>query len=101
MYDIIETYKTYLVNYGVSIVEARAIKAEELESLGCKISSSTCKSAPSWVYTSSYWTGSTDPQDNELILYVYANGAFDGHNYFNNFLIGIRPVIVMSVSQFS
>ena len=101
LYDIIETYKTYLVNYGVSIVEARAIKAEELESLGCKISSSTCKSAPSWVYTSSYWTGSTDPQDNELILYVYANGAFDGHNYFNNFLIGIRPVIVMSVSQFS
>ena len=49
LYSYVENYKTYLSTLGVTPTEARLITKEELEGLGCIVSSNSCSSAPSWV----------------------------------------------------
>ena len=96
LYSYIENYKIFLQNYGIAISDARLISHEELLSLGC--SQSSCMSAPSWVYSNSYWTGSAFN-----IMYVkfvesggvYSENVFDAPGYY-----GVRPVITISKSEF-
>jgi len=45
-------------DYGVSGISGDAITLNELETLGCSSSSNSCSEAPSWVHTTSYWSGS-------------------------------------------
>ena len=56
LYSYVENYKTYLSILGVTPIEARLITYEELTALGC--SGSSCKTAPSWVYETTYCSGS-------------------------------------------
>lgn len=59
LYTSVENYKLHFQNTGVTIVEARLIKYEELLELGCLASDWTCSSSSySWIYSTSYWTGS-------------------------------------------
>ena len=92
LYKYVENYKTYLSTLGVTISEARLITYEELIALGC--SDSSCSSAPSWIYATSYWSGFVFN-----FVYVYSvdsYGRFGGVHYTNESKYGCRPVIVLS-----
>ena len=93
LYEYIENYKTYLENLGTSINEARLITLEELESLGCNISSLSCASSPSWVYSTSYWSGVARSQNG--LLYVLSTGVFGNDRFCYGSSCGVRPVIVI------
>ncbi len=71
---------------------------EELESLGCSRSSSSCTSAPSWVYGTSYWSG-TAHVDNYVWL-VNRFGEFNHDSYGDDDQVGVRPVIKVLESDF-
>ena len=96
LYSYVENYKTYLSTLGVTPTEARLITKEELEGLGCIVSSGSCSGAPSWVYSTTYWSGSAC--SSYIVRYVYSDGDFyDGlYSLYNN--IGCRPVITISRS---
>ena len=94
LYSYVENYKTYLSTLGVTPTEARLITYEELISLGC--SGQSCSTAPSWVYATSYWSGSAGNTDG--VWSVISDGRFGCgyHSYSENF--GCRPVIVIDRS---
>ena len=95
LYPYIENYKIFLQNYGIAISDARLISHEELLALGC--SQSSCMSAPSWVYSISYWTGSAFNIMNVKFVEsggVYSDSVLDANGYY-----GVRPVIEMSVDD--
>ena len=96
LYSYVENYKTYLSTLGVTPTEARLITKEELEGLGCIVSSNSCSSAPSWVYETSYWSGSADSSLG--VWYVNSDGIFRSSIYSNIDFRGCRPVITISRS---
>ena len=95
LYSYVENYKTYLSTLGVTPSEARLITYEELTTLGC--SGSSCKTAPSWVYATSYWSGSANFAD--YVWIVNSSGFFDGGNYNSDITFGVRPVITISKKE--
>ena len=94
LYSYVENYKTYLSTLGVTPSEARLITKEELETLGC--SGSSCTSAPSWVYATSYWSGSA--YSSNFVWYIYGTGYFSQDYYDIGVNFGCRPVITISRS---
>mgnify|MGYP004468672747 CR=1 FL=1 len=95
LYAPTQNYKTYLKNeLGKTSVDARLITYEELISLGC--TSTTCNSAPAWVYSSSYWTASAN--NNYRVWYVRSDGSFDNYAV-SSVNYGLRPVITISKSD--
>ena len=96
LYSYVENYKTYLSTLGVTPSEARLITKEELEGLGC--SGSSCSSAPSWVYATSYWSGSADSSSS--ICNVLSYGVFTTNINSYDISNGCRPVIVISKDYF-
>ena len=98
LYAPVQNYKTYLKNtLGKTSVDARLITYEELINLGCDISAETCKSAPSWVYSTNYWTASADVSS--LVCCVNSNGYFDSGSFDYPVVLGLRPVITISKSE--
>ena len=100
--EYVNNYSLYLSTLGVMIQEARLITKTELEILGCVESSDSCIDAPSWVYSSSYWTGTQDKSvSGDMALFcVRSNGNFNSLYYFSNRFLGVRPVIVISKDYF-
>ena len=96
LYSYVENYKTYLSTLGVTPTEARLITKEELEGLGCIVSSNSCSSAPSWVYSTTYWSGSA--YSSNYVGIVSSNGDFRSDNYSFSNNHGCRPVITISRS---
>ena len=98
----VNAYKEILEGeeYGVPVVEARLITKDELESedIGCDSSNDTCSDAPSWIYATTYWTGSAFVVNN--VWFVYSNGIFSDYVYDCDDFIGVRPVIIISKSLF-
>ena len=95
LYSYVENYKIYLGTLGVAPIDARLITYEELVVLGC---SSNCNSAPSWVYATSYWSGSA--LSSYFIWGVNSYGDFGNRNYSYDYDSGCRPVIVISKDYF-
>ena len=96
LYEPVQNYKTYLKNtLGKTSVDARIITYEELTSLGC--SGRACKSAPSWVYSTQYWTASAN--DNINLSVVLSDGYLGGRSFDNSMTFGLRPVITISKSD--
>ena len=93
----VNEYKSKLEAIGAEIEEARLITKEELEGLGCSSSGYTCNSAPSFIYSTSYWSGSAN--DTNYVWYVSSRADFlyDYYTYSNFF--GVRPVIGISISE--
>jgi len=88
----INDYIDYLESeYGVSGISGDAITLSELETLGCSSNDESCSGAPSWVYTTSYWSGS----DNgiEYVLGVYSNANFNDNYCGSVAYFGVRPII--------
>ena len=96
LYSYVENYKTYLSTLGVTPTEARLITKEELEGLGCIGSSYSCSGAPSWVYATSYWSGSA--YSSSYVWYVDSTGYFHNRSYSSYYSYGCRPVITISRS---
>ncbi len=96
LYNYIENYKNYLTGFDVNIFDARLIKSEEVENLGCNMSS--CDDAPEWLYSTSYWTGSLSG-----VMYFYAiryYGILYPDESSNSYDYGVRPVIEIPISEF-
>ena len=98
LYSYVENYKTYLSTLGATPSEARLITYEELTALGCSSSSST--SAPSWVYATSYWSGSAGSYNSVWRVSSKSSSFFNG-SYNSNNGFGVRPVIVISQDYFN
>ena len=94
----VNSYKTYLTNMGADISSARLITKAELEKLGCNEDDYSCSDAPSWVYSTSYWSGSAD--DAYYVWCVVSDASFDLDNYSIDYGLGVRPVIEISESEF-
>ena len=96
LYEPLENYKTYLKNtLGKTSVDARLITYEELASLGCNMNEATCESAPSWVYSTKYWTAFA--YSNSSMWVVLSNG-YCSYSMFNSRFY-LRPVITISKSE--
>mgnify|MGYP004672731653 CR=1 FL=1 len=98
LYEPVQNYKTYLKNtLGKTSVDARLITYEELTSLGCNESKKTCKSAPSWLYSTWYWTAAASGTNSVWSVHQYGNFLYD---YFAKLgYYGLRPVITISKSE--
>lgn len=94
----VNNYKTYLTNMGADISSARLITKAELEKLGCNEDNYSCSDAPSWVYSTSYWSGSAS--DAYGVWYVYSYAYFDFTNYYSDLEFGVRPVIEIPLTEF-
>ena len=94
----VNSYKTYLTNMGVDISSARLITKAELEKLGCNEDDNSCSDAPSWVYSTSYWSGSA--YGTSAVWIVYSSADFDFNDYDYDIAFGVRPVIEISESVF-
>ena len=93
----VNDYALYLEGLGTNIEEARLIMKEELEGLGCSEDDESCSNASEWVRATSYWSGSSIGS-----FYVWAvhGGWFDKNTYDSDSILGVRPVIEISVSEF-
>ena len=96
LYEPVQNYKTYLKNtLGKTSVDARLITYEDLISLGC-IGNDICETAPSWVYSTGYWTASAYIETG--VWYVNSHGNFSS-TFFGSEYFGLRPVITISKSE--
>ena len=97
LYKPLNNYKTYLKNtLGKTSIDARLINYEELTSLGCSGNDNSCKSSPSWVYSTNYWSASAYIS---YVWLVYSNGGFGYDRFDHPGLFGLRPVITISKSD--
>ena len=98
LYKPLENYKTYLKNtLGKTSIEAKLMAYEDLISLGCTENDRDCTSAPSWVYSTNYWTASAS--NNRYVLSVPSTG-YVGDGYCDHpGGYGLRPVITISKSE--
>ena len=99
----VNNYKTILESdYGVDVVEARLITKDELtsEEIGCSATNKTCKgSAYPWIYSTTYWSGSVY-NANYSVWIVRSDRYFVDGGYSSKDLVGVRPVIIISKSNF-
>ena len=93
----VNEYKSKLEAIGAEIEEARLITKEELEGLGCSASSHTCNTAPSFIYSTSYWSGSAASTRN--VWSVDSHARINSNRYTYNTSFGVRPVIGISISE--
>ena len=98
LYEPVQNYKTYLKNtLGKTSVYARLITFEDLVSLGCSENEYSCTSAPSFVYSTNYWTASV--YDDSYVHFVDSDGLFDSYSFDASSYYGLRPVITISKSD--
>ena len=100
LYAPVQNYKTYLKNtLGKAGITAKLMTYEDLISLGCsKDNNHYCTSAPSWVYSTKYWTASASSES--TVWGVYSNhlvGSVEFTTSGRGF--GLRPVITISKSD--
>ena len=98
----VNNYKTILEeDYGVDVVEARLISNDELtdsETFNC-VEYGYCSDKYPWIYSTSYWSWSANNYPG-IVWGVDSNGGFD-HDYFDDDdYFGVRPVIIISKSNF-
>ena len=103
LYEPLQNYKNYLKNtLSKSSVTTNLMTYENLTDLGCDGTSKnnvyTCKSAPIWVYNTSYWTASAS--SGKYIWYVQGDGVFFDYGIFYDYDgLGLRPVITIKKSE--
>ena len=88
----INNYKNILVN----ITNIRLITKRELENLGCDSSINFCSNAPSWIYSTTYWVGTSLSSNANYVWDVASNSGFGSNPFDYDEHIGVRPVITIS-----
>ena len=94
----VNNYNSYLITQGVTPIEARLITNDELIGLGCSEDDLRCSEAPSWVYATSYWSGSAYSTSEVWFVGSYSYVCFDYDYHFTDADFGVRPVITISRS---
>ena len=105
LYQYLENYASYLSRGSNANITARLIKVSELRSLGC--SGKGCDGAPSWLMTSTYWTGSTFSSERNIGVvsrdgrHYYSNvpgvDLSQRDAYINDISYVVRPVIIIEI----
>ena len=98
----VNAYKDILEGeeYGIDVVEARLISYDELtdsETFACA-EYDYCSDKYPWIYSTSYWSGSASSTLDVWLVDSYGcfgSSGYDGDDYF-----GVRPVIIISKSNF-
>ena len=107
LYPIIEEYVSYL-NTKLTGAIGSLLTYSQAKTLGCDNSVGNCSAnninggpatnpAPTWVYSTSYWTGSAD--DTVSVWIVNSTGGFGSGDYASGVAYGVRPVITISTSE--
>ena len=107
LYQPLKNYENYLRNtLDKPSVTATLLTYEQAVSLGCDKESETCSNAPSWLKSTSYWTGSASANNTVWGIEAYESiGVFGNANSddvdFSNVAnaAGLRPVITISKSE--
>ena len=96
-YSISYYVERYMNTVGIEGT-GRLLTYTEAISLGC-VAFDNCLSAPSWVYTSSYFLGTAT--GNETLWIIDTEGSFIGGDGFYNGggIYGVRPIIVVPTSN--
>ena len=104
LYQYVSEYERILKEeLKVNSATARLISLEQLEELGCDLELMSCYydntaygrlETPSWVFSTTYWTGSVYHRSHRLMC-VTQNGYLDPWPDNN----GIRPVIKISIDE--
>ena len=98
LYAPLENYKTYLTNtLGKSSATLKIITFDDLLSLGCDGSTHVCTNAPSWVYSTSYWTQTKGTYSTSLRTVTFWGEISDSS--YDNYFLGLRPVITIKKSE--
>ena len=98
LYIPLENYRTYLTNtLGKTSATLKIITLDDLVSLGCDKSTYVCTNAPSWVYSTTYWTQSRGSNSTSLLSIVFW-GVITDTSYNSNYM-GLRPVITIKKSE--
>ena len=90
----VNSYNSYLITQDVTPIEARLITKDELVNLGCSEDYWVCTEAPSWVYATSYWSGSV--RDTSYVWNVRGDMFFGYSSCRDVDGFGVRPVITIS-----
>lgn len=85
--------------YKIEIEEAKLMSYEQATFLVCDDNSSSCLKTPSWVWSTTYWTGSAS--GNSMLWSAFSDGDFSNTYYYDEFGIGVRPVIVIIKDLFN
>lgn len=96
----VEAYAAKLAELDGEVQNVRLITKEELETLGCDSDNYTCESAPSYIYSTSYWTSSPDAERDYRVWGVRSSGHCDWNSVYAYGVLGVRPVIEISKSLF-
>jgi len=98
----VNDYKTELIKLGAKeTIQARLITHDELtneNTFNCS-EYRTCPDTYSWVYTTSYWSGSPYDGSDVSVWYVISSGYFRSVHYSSGLDVGVRPVIIISLSE--
>jgi hypothetical protein len=96
----VDTYVDYLNTNGVSVT-GKLPMYQEFITLGCVPETNTsnvnCTSAPEWIYTTSYWTGTLLSTDGSMRT-VLSSGTIGGGNITQYLVYGVRPQIILDKS---
>ena len=88
-------YEKYIQN-TIPNSSVRLITKTELETLGCSSIDQSCLLAPSWVYSTSYWTQAAGSSGSSA-WDVCSDGGFRDY-YDDDSSYGVRPVITIPLS---
>ena len=93
----VENYASILnTRYGINVTGSVMTKAEIMNLCGLS-GSGTCANTYSWVYNTSYWSGSAGKADN--VWFVYSDAIFSNYGCSNTDHLGARAVIQISASS--
>ena len=96
LYKYIDDYRAYIQGLYIDVIEARIISIEDYEKMGC--TSPTCTTAPSWFYSTSYWTGVGYFMQVPYNIVVSSANKTEMARYNLKKRYGVRPVIVIDKS---
>ncbi len=93
LYDENNGYEKYIQKLGLNATARLILKSELLE-LGCKVSNHSCvSSGHDWLYSSSYWVGTSASIDVSNVWRIDSNGGLYSNYYYGAGAYGVRPVI--------
>jgi hypothetical protein len=105
LYQYLENYASYLSRGTNANITARLIRVDELRRLGCD--GKGCDGAPSWLMSSTYWTGSTFTSERNIGVvardgkHYYSSMPEDAlpeyDAYLNDIAYVLRPVIILEI----
>lgn len=91
------TEKLKEMDTNITTDKVRLITKEELEKTGCNSFQYSCSSAPSYIYSTSYWTSSIE---SGYMWGVRSSGQYGRNDVGCDYLLGVRPVIELSKTLF-